>query len=132
MPMGALNLFHIAAAFAVQYATGVVVQQWSAREADIIPPSPIRPPVLLISRFRLPRGSGLRGRGISSGVRRFAARVCPKHSRPPRPLAVWFPADGSMSITAPVGWRRCRATRPISRCSSLRPGALWNARHFSA
>ena len=25
---GALNLFHIAAAFAVQYATGVVVQQW--------------------------------------------------------------------------------------------------------
>ena len=27
---GALNLFHIAAAFAVQYATGVVVQQWTA------------------------------------------------------------------------------------------------------
>ena len=26
---GALNLFHIAAAFAVQYATGVVVQQWT-------------------------------------------------------------------------------------------------------
>jgi len=25
---GALNLFHIAAAFAVQYVTGVVVQQW--------------------------------------------------------------------------------------------------------
>ena len=26
---GALNLFHIAAAFVVQYATGVVVQQWT-------------------------------------------------------------------------------------------------------
>jgi hypothetical protein len=25
---GALNLFHVAAAFAVQYATGLVVQQW--------------------------------------------------------------------------------------------------------
>ncbi len=25
---GALNLFHVAAAFAVQYITGVVVQQW--------------------------------------------------------------------------------------------------------
>jgi MFS family permease len=27
---GALNLFHIAAAFVVQYATGVVLQQWTS------------------------------------------------------------------------------------------------------
>jgi MFS family permease len=33
---GALNLFHIAMAFVVQYATGVVVQQWTA-EAGLYP-----------------------------------------------------------------------------------------------
>jgi MFS family permease len=79
---GALNLFHIAAAFVVQYATGVVLQQ---------------KPLLSISSSRSWHGSGLRCRGLSSDLRRHAARVRPNHSPPP-PASDLAPVGGNTSI----------------------------------
>jgi MFS family permease len=54
---GALNLFHIAAAFVVQYATGVVLQYWTP-QAGHYPESLIRRPSLSTSRFRPWHGFG--------------------------------------------------------------------------
>jgi len=78
---GALNLFHIGTAFAVQYGTGVVVQQW-------IPDAGHYPEVAYETAFALnvvfqiaawiwfvmPQGLHLR---------RNAARDSPNHNRPP-------------------------------------------------
>jgi len=78
---GALNLFHIGTAFAVQYATGLVVQQWIP-EAGHYPEVAYQTAFALNIVFQIAAWIWfVMPRGLL--FRRNAAHISPNHNRPP-------------------------------------------------